>query len=332
MVSLVDALKGDAAFPQTEAMLDAVVASAALSKAIGCAVNVTAVRVMRHRLGRRVVLRYETEAGWAIAGKVRAKGTDERTHRLQSRLHALGWREGGEVGAEVPMPLGIVPGWSMTLQTWLGGTPASAWFDPPGRDGAPEVAERLGVLLARLHDADVGVTRRHDAVAELRVLRGQLGLLAAAFPSESMRIEGVIARAERVADAVFGAGVAAATLHRDFHPEQVLVAEDRWVLLDLDTVAVGPRAIDVGNMAAHWLEAALRGGDETRHAVAVARFTAAYEAAGVQLAEGAVVGATALSLLRLAGVALRIEERRPWASATFALGERWLARAGARAA
>ncbi|MCA8962484.1 MAG: aminoglycoside phosphotransferase family protein, partial [Planctomycetes bacterium] len=39
--------------------------------------------------------------------------------------------------------------------------------------------------------------------------------------------------------------------HRDFHDKQVLIDGDRVGLIDFDLAALGPRALDVGNMIAH---------------------------------------------------------------------------------
>lgn len=67
-------------------------------------------------------------------------------------------------------------------------------------------------------------------------------------------LAGTIAKVKRAIELNAGAaGASDALIHRDFYPKQLIVApytgEQR--LIDLDTLAVGPAALDLGNFVAH---------------------------------------------------------------------------------
>jgi aminoglycoside phosphotransferase (APT) family kinase protein len=47
-------------------------------------------------------------------------------------------------------------------------------------------------------------------------------------------------------------------IHRDFHPDNILVGDRQLFLIDFDLYAVGDPAIDAGNILAHITEWALR--------------------------------------------------------------------------
>ena len=54
-------------------------------------------------------------------------------------------------------------------------------------------------------------------------------------------------------------------IHRDFHPDQVLVDGRTLTLLDFDLFAAGDPALDVGNFSAHLTELALRCHGDPEH-------------------------------------------------------------------
>lgn len=116
-------------------------------------------------------------------------------------------------------------------------------------EGAAAVAGHgeAGVLLRHLHTATDGPSTR-TADHELVQLSTWADAAAAIFPG--------LARAWRIRLADLRGSRPSAPfrpvhLHRDLYDKQILVANDRTVLLDLDTAAVGDPALDLGNHLAH---------------------------------------------------------------------------------
>lgn len=120
-----------------------------------------------------------------------------------------------------------------------------------GRAAAPDLLRAtwtaVGLAVGALHDGPrIGVPA-HDAAAEVGVVSGWLRLAAAygvlpATPAVD-RLAGVLAGGE---PGPLG------LLHRDLHDKQLLVCEPAVIgMLDVDTLAVGERALDLGNLLAH---------------------------------------------------------------------------------
>jgi Ser/Thr protein kinase RdoA (MazF antagonist) len=101
-------------------------------------------------------------------------------------------------------------------------------------------------------------------------------------------------------------------LHRDFHPDQVLVDGERLWLLDLDLQAQGNGALDAGNFTAHLVERGLcdpRGAHSLCSArrAFVKRFTELEPGAGL----GVIEAWETLSLARHVQISTLLPERRP---------------------
>ncbi|HLS73565.1 MAG TPA: aminoglycoside phosphotransferase family protein [Actinomycetaceae bacterium] len=112
--------------------------------------------------------------------------------------------------------------------------------------------ERAGRAVARLHTAPrESVTEAHGAAEELAAITGWLepavahGLLDAELVERAG--QRVLAALESApGDPVLG------VLHRDLHDKQLLLDADGTVgMIDVDTLAVGERALDVANLLVH---------------------------------------------------------------------------------
>jgi hypothetical protein len=89
---------------------------------------VTAATLVRHKPGRRALIEYQldTSAGpLTILGKIRAKGTDWHSYKIQQALWNRGWAADRPDGFSVPEPLGVIPDWHMGLQRKVPGIPAT---------------------------------------------------------------------------------------------------------------------------------------------------------------------------------------------------------------
>lgn len=132
-----------------------------------------------------------------------------------------------------------------------------AWEELPGPTllqvgcGAPGVVDLVrawtatGHAVADLHRQDATGLPTHDARDEVRT--------AAAWVESAVAWGMLPAAAAPAAYQVLLAGAPGpvGVLHRDLHDKQVVLARGGIGLLDLDTLAVGERALDLGNVLAH---------------------------------------------------------------------------------
>lgn len=201
-----------------------------------------------HRPGRRAVVRVPGAAGAWYAKAVRPSRfakVAERARRVEdiravrvpqvlAADAAAGVIRLASAGERTLLDLGRDPD-----------TPAAAW-DAVWRRVARGVAE-----VQRLDGAGLPA---HDAAAEEQVARE-----AAERAAHQGRLAGdaVDAAVVAVARDLAGEPCRRAVLHRDLHDKQLLVpagpvtADPRVGMIDVDTLAVGEAALDVGNLLAH---------------------------------------------------------------------------------
>lgn len=228
----------------------------AIRAAGGTGIRLSQPELLRDRPGRRALIAYrgQTDTGpFEAYGKLRVKGPDRRTPALHNHLRAAGLT--GDTA--VPRVLGLLPEAGLWLQERVHGQVLGDLLRP-GADPAPAAA--AGRALARLHltrpPAD-NLRRPHWTLeAEVAVMRDALTRAALAHP----HLRGTLARlADDLGAQTLGlAPVAATPIHRDYYPDQVIIAPDRTWLLDLDLYTTGDPAIDVANFIAHLRETELR--------------------------------------------------------------------------
>ncbi len=123
-------------------------------------------------------------------------------------------------------------------------------------------------------------------------------------------------------------------IHRDFYADQVIAADARLTLVDLDLYAAGDPALDVGNFLAHLMEQSLRerGDPEALHDREEALRGRFLELAP-DVSRAAVEAYTTLSLARHVFLSTRFPERRCFTGALLELCEKrlGLAAGGVRA-
>jgi aminoglycoside phosphotransferase (APT) family kinase protein len=142
-----------------------------------------------------------------------------------------------------------------TVWTSLAGEPLHLLL---GEDATAAAARRVGAAVRALHDTALPAGLPvHGPQDERRVLDGWLarrGWHAGPLPAE------VPALAERVGRRLCAEPAEPVLIHRDLHDKQLTVTADGGVgLLDLDTLAVGEAALDLGNLLAHLELRALQG-------------------------------------------------------------------------
>lgn len=291
------------------------------------------IRVVRHKTGRRCLIEYDVRLecrGAAaqeltIIGKARARGADARTESLHRQLRADGFDDESADGISVPEPLGIVPELRMWLQRKVTGEPVTGLL---GRaDGNPGV-RRAADAVQKLHRSAVRPGHHHGVDEELRILRARLALVALERRGWASRLERVVDRAARLT--AFLTSRQPCVIHRDFYPDQVLVARDRVYLLDLDLCCEGDPALDAGNFIAHVTEQSLRThGDPTTLADREATFRERFlELAGAD-SRAAVDAYVNLALVRHIYISTLFPERAAFTEPLLELCEERLGLHGA---
>ncbi|MEZ5101800.1 MAG: phosphotransferase [Thermoleophilia bacterium] len=244
----------DPALPTLAAALDPGVVGPALASlpALDGAGPLVAIRVVRHKPGRRCVVAYDLADYGRVYGKLRRHRSGASAYRLLQALRAAGL-DGAGHGIAVPEPVGHV----RELRLWL-------QREAPGREATELVEGAVGLRVAgrvaeaadELHRAGVPASRRHGVADELLILRERLCDVAVEEPSLGPRLGRLYVACERA-----GAGLVGHPergIHRDFYADQVLVAGDRLTLVDFDLYCIGDPALDIGNYLGHVTELALR--------------------------------------------------------------------------
>lgn len=217
------------------------------------------IQVIRHKAGRRCLIAYDFDTPMAplrVLGKVRVKGTDYRTHRLQETLWNGGFDSESSDGVSVAQPLGVLERFHMTLQRAVPGVSAHMLLENATGTLAVSIARRVAEAAHKLHQASIPSERTHSAQDELAILQKQLAGVIEARPDFAQRLTQLWEGCRMLAEAL--PEPRSAGIHRDFYSEQIIVNNGRLYLLDLDLYALGDPALDIGNFMGHLTEQALR--------------------------------------------------------------------------
>jgi hypothetical protein len=220
-----------------------------------------AIRVTRHKPGRRCVVEYDVklrrpnapDEKLTLIGKVRARRSGNEALRLQETIWNAGFDAESGDRISVPEPVGVISDFQMWFQRKVSGVTAEKLLG--GCDGVP-LARRIAEAIHKLHSANVPAEKRHGMADELKILRECFAKVAALKPEWSRRLERLMVACERL-----GATVpepAACGIHRDFYSSQVIVDGARLWLIDFDLYCLGDPGLDVGNFIGHITEQALR--------------------------------------------------------------------------
>jgi aminoglycoside phosphotransferase len=194
-------------------------------------------RIVSHRPERRAVVQRPDGSYAKVVRPGNSSGlvaTSERTRLAARRAFVV--------------PRVLAHDLSAGMVTWEelpGPTLLQVGHSAPGVADVVRAWAAAGRAVADLHGHDPTGLSIHDARDEVRTTAGWVesavawGLLPAAADPAAYRI------------LLAGPPGPAGVLHRDLHDKQVVLARDGVGVLDLDTLAVGERALDLGNVLAH---------------------------------------------------------------------------------
>ena len=120
----------------------------------------------------------------------------------------------------------------------------------------PVLCQDMARALVKLNNSGPIPTKTHSLEKELNILEERLGQVAEQYPVWKARIEKIWVDGSALANDL--PLVQAMPLHRDFYPDNILVAPQGIYLLDLDLHCLGDPALDAGNFIGHVIEQSLR--------------------------------------------------------------------------
>ena len=299
---------------------------------LGSELRVTSTTLIRHKPGRRALIAYDVNTPngpLTLLGKIRAKGTDYNSYRVQQTLWDQGFAADSPDGYAVPEPMGVISDWNMWLQHCVLGVPATQVL--PTATGV-DLAHRIAALIHKLHRTPVPTIKTHTLIDELAILHQRLPLVAQDHPQWHSRITHLLSACDVVCDSASKvlnpATLMPTGIHRDFYGDQILVDGDRLWLVDLDLYCQGHPALDIGNFIAHITEQSLRqmGDPEAMADREIALQTAFVHACpktvlSAQDWHRAIALYTTLTLVRHVHISTRIPARRPFTEALLTLAE-----------
>jgi hypothetical protein len=192
------------------------------------------VTVVRYQPEASVTLRLEAglETGPSVFAKHLADGT---VADIAARHQALWSTSDPARGLRIAEPLAVDPVRRVLWTRGVAGRPLTETVRP---DGLPEATAPLGPLLAALHATSVATTSSIGVDGLLVEAHKKADKLARAHPPIAPLVIGLVAAATtRRRDVVRERGC---TLHGDFHLDQLVSSAAGPVLVDLDSLLVGP--------------------------------------------------------------------------------------------
>lgn len=241
----------DEGLPSLPTAVDATAMGAILPETLGIStararLQSVDVHVMRYKPDRKCLLRYDLT--WAARGgetlprvvwaRVARQTKFERSADTLARLYA----SADGLGFDLPEPLGAAPELAMEL---IGAVPGVVLFALVQREDFPSLCRRTGEALSRFHRLPIRVEEVFDLDAQSKRLAENALEFAWLLPDQAARIaalEREIARRLHAATPV-----PLRLIHRDFHGDNILVADGSLALLDFEDCATGEPADDVGS-------------------------------------------------------------------------------------
>ncbi len=270
--------------------------------------KVTECRLERYKVGKRCLISYHLPSG-VLLGKVRFKGTDTRTDRLQRELYQGNFGAKASEGIRVAEPLGLITEWRMTLQHKAAGIPAQRIFAGSNKRVQEHLAERIAFAAAKLHQSELLPERSYTIIDELQILQSQLQTVMDHNPAWRTAILQRLNDAQKLAESA--TAQTQGLVHRDFYAEHIIYHGEQLTLIDLDTLTLADPALDIGNFVAHLKEQALREKGDIKALVdAETILVDRYLTLQPQVARRSIQIYTALSLLRHVAISQRIPERK----------------------
>ena len=217
-----------------------------------------AIRVTRHKPGRRCVIEYDLAAAgdspeMTLIGKIRRQRSGRSAFELSRAFTVNGFHGTVKDGVSVPDAIAYVKQLGLWLQRKVPGQEATELLVTPA---GPRLAEGIAEAAFKIHRSNVPVRRVHGMDDEIQILESCLDRVGLAYPAWKSRLWRLQLFAERLAQTLGSRDLCG--IHRDFYADQIIVDGNRLWLLDFDLYCQGDPALDIGNFIGHVTELGLR--------------------------------------------------------------------------
>lgn len=287
----------DDLLPQLTQLQDRAMMSASLAGALGEPVIVTGIDVVRHKPGRRAVLRYAIDRRGSreiFYGKTFASERGAGVHQVTAQI-ASARAFGPDVA--LPDPVAFVPALKLLAQQEVAGFPIQQLL----LSGETQLAARIATVLHHFHVSGLNLGRTHGLQRELHLLNQRVDQVGEISAESGLLADHCLVRIREIESAGFA--WRHNLVHRNFYHDQVLVGEQGLAVLDLDDAAMSEPAVDVASFLAHLLLlGAQRPGHEANLEAVANAFRVRYLELDDQLDTNLLKFLTAATLVRLAGI------------------------------
>ncbi|MBA2277592.1 MAG: phosphotransferase [Chloroflexia bacterium] len=292
----------DPALPQLQTLQNPIQMAAELGRIdAGRPISVQAIALIRHKPGRRAIVRYDIGPDGCDGGRadrLYAKTfASERGARVYQITRAIATAQAFGPDVALPEPVAFLPHLKLLVQRAVPGEPVGAAL----LAGDRALASRIATSLHRLHTSGLDLGREHDLAKELSPL-----------PDSAARIDAQCPELNALASSCLSHVDQAGTrdwpwrwrpVHRDFYDAQILIHDGTLAVLDLDDAAMSEPAVDVANFAAHLRLLGVRRWGNAAALFAVERAAAdRYRTLDPDLNAELLRFLTATTLFRLAGI------------------------------
>ena len=198
---------------------------------------------------RTTVVRYQPEASATLRIEVDGAGgpavfakhlADGAVADIAARHQALWSATDPHRGLRIAQPLAADPARGVLWTRGVMGHPLAETVLP---DRLPEATAPLGALLAGLHASSLDTPERLTVDDLLAEAHKKAKKLVRAHPTVAPLVTGLVARATGRRGEVVNERVR--TLHGDFHLDQLVSSGQGPVLVDLDSMLLGPPEVDL---------------------------------------------------------------------------------------
>ena len=292
----------DPALPQLSTLQDRAAMSAKLAAATGDpSLIVTDIDIVRHKPGRRAILRYEIArrgAGEGGSGLLYGKTfASERGPRVFAICWEICAARAFGPGVSLPAPVAFLPDLKLLVQQPVAGLTAEEAL----LAGDVGLAATIATALHRFHTSGLDLGRAHGLAQELSPLPMRTEQVIARCPELRPLTEICLARLQEIGEnSVLWRW---RPVHRDFYHAQVLIDDGSLAVLDLDDAALSEPAVDVANFAAHLFLLEIQHPANRAALISAAHtFTHTYRHLDPDLDRHLTRFLTATTLVRLAGI------------------------------
>ncbi len=309
----------DLALPHLEASLNTELMSVLLER------QVFAAYVVRHKPGKRALVRYDTTHG-PLLGKMRSGHRASSPYRLAASFESVGFGCHAEDGIRVASPIAVFDQLDLWVQRLVPGTSMGAILEstpPPDRATMFDIGSKAAQAAFKIHRSGVATRREHNAEREVEILRQRFAQMRVSDQTMS-RLHTIVERCEQLVDAL--SDRPRRGIHRDFYPDQLLVDDRGVTVVDFDLYCAGDPATDIGNFIGHVYELGIRcHGDAGALDIVADSCRGTYLRLAGESHRAAIEAYTTMTLARHVSLSRQIPGRKRTTGALIRLTERRLA-------